>query len=114
MSLPDGCELAEGRLVFWEMATEEQLGEVDRLYEFCCTVACTNVLRPVGMVEVASQPIPEMIEGEVLRWGGRTLDPDAAREYSGQGYVLCQLKLPVQPMAAPVPPGTSVARPPGA
>lgn len=113
MSLPDSCELTPTHLVFWEMATEAQLAQTDRLYEFCCTVACTNALRPLGMVDIAHQPIPEVPEGEVFRWGRRTLEPDAARDYAAQGYVLCELKLPVQPMGSPVPPGTSILRPPG-
>ena len=65
------------------------------------------------MVEIAQQPIPEVAPGEVFRWGGRTLEAEAARDYSQQGYVLCELKLPVQAMGSPVPPGTSILRPPG-
>jgi hypothetical protein len=113
MSLPTGCELTETHLVFWEMATESQLEETQRLYEFCCGIACTNALRPLGMVEVVKRPIPDIAAGEALRWGPRTLEGEAAREYSARGYVLCQLRLPVQPMGAPVPPGVSATRPPG-
>jgi len=113
MSLPISCNLTDTHLVFWEMATEDQLVQSERLYEFCCTVACTNALRPMGMVEVVRHPIPEMADGETMDWGGRTLDADAARSYAGQGFLLCELRLPVQSMGMPVPPGVSAMRPPG-
>lgn len=112
MSLPDGCEVTETHLVFWELSTEHQLAETDRLYEFCCTVACTNGLRPLGMVEVTSQPIPEVTDGGVIFWGPRQLTAEAAAGYAAEGYVLCELKLPVQSMGAPIPPGVAAGRPP--
>jgi hypothetical protein len=113
MALPDSCELTPTHLVFWELAKETQLADTEKLYEFCCTVACTNLLRPLGMVEVEHRPIPEMGAGEVLAWGNRQLEAAAGREYAAAGYVLCQLRLPVQQMGAPVPQGISVARPAG-
>jgi hypothetical protein len=112
MSLPDGCEVTESHLVFWELSTENQLAETDRLYEYCCTVACTNGLRPLGRVEVISQVIPEVQDGEVFFWGPRQLSAEAAAGYAEAGYVLCELKLPVQSMGAPVPPGVALGRPP--
>jgi hypothetical protein len=111
MALPDGCEVTESHLVFWELATDTQLDDVDKLYEFCCTVACTNALRPLGPVEVVRQELPALAAGESMLWGSRTLSADAAREYATQGFVLCQLLLPVQAMGAPVPPGVSEVRP---
>jgi hypothetical protein len=111
MALPDGCEVTESHLVFWELATDAQLGDVDKLYEFCCTVACTNGLRPLGMVEVVRHDLPAIAVGESMLWGSRSLTAEAALEYSSQGFVLCQLLLPVQAMGAPVPPGISEARP---
>jgi hypothetical protein len=113
MALPDGCELTESRLLFWELATELQLADRDKLYEYCCTVACTNALRPLGMVEVVRHGIPALSDGEVLHWGNRQLDATSGRSYAAAGYVLCELRLPVQPMGAAVPPGISVTRPPG-
>jgi hypothetical protein len=113
MALPDSCELTATHLVFWELATETQLAETDKLYEFCCTVACTNALRPLGGVEVVRQPLPDMSDGQLLQWGNRQLAADAGRTYAAAGYVLCQLRLPVQPMGAPVPPGVQVSRPAG-
>jgi hypothetical protein len=100
MALPDSCELTTTHLVFWELADERQLADVDRLYEYCCTVACTNGLRPLGMVEVTAHSWPALGTGEVLRWGQRTVAADDAGSYARQGMVLCQLRLPVRPMAA--------------
>lgn len=111
MALPDGCELTSTHLVFWELAVPAQLDDIDKLYEFCCTVACTNALRPLGPVEVVRRPIPPLDAGDVVSWGDRTLAADAAQAYAAQGYVLCELRLPVQPMDAEVPPGVSVTRP---
>lgn len=111
MSLPDGCEVTGTHLVFWELSTEEQLAQTDRLYEFCCTVACTNALRPLGAVEVISHAIPEVTGDEVFFWGPRQLTAQAAASYAAAGYVLCELRLPVQSMGAQVPPGVPVARP---
>jgi hypothetical protein len=112
MALPDGCELTATHLVFWELATDDQLADVTKLYEHCCTVACTNALRPLGGIEVARHPIPDLADDEVLTWGDRALGAAAGRAYAAGGYVLCQLRLPVQPMGAPVPPGIAVDRPP--
>ena len=111
MALPDGCEATDTHLVFWELATFEQLDDQDKLYEFCCTVACTNAYRPLGPVETVAHEIPQLEEGAVIAWGGRSLTAEAARSYAEQGFVLCQLRLPVQPMGAPVPEGVSVTRP---
>lgn len=111
MALPDGCEVTPSHLVFWELANETQLADVDRLYEYCCTVACTNAFRPLGQVEVVRHEFPELTDGAALPWGNRSLDAAAARAYAADGYVLCELRLPVQPMGAPVPPGISVDRP---
>jgi hypothetical protein len=111
MALPDGCEITAEHLVFWELATVDQLTDTDKLYEFCCTVACTNALRPLGAVEIVRHPFPELGEREVLAWGNRTLTAEAGRSYADGGYVLCELRLPVQSMGAPVPPGISVTRP---
>jgi hypothetical protein len=111
MALPDGCELTSTHLVFWELATPDQLGDTDKLYEFCCTVACTNALRPLGAVEVVRHAFPELFGSEVLAWGSRSLAADASQSYAAQGYVLCELRLPVQAMGAPVPPGISANRP---
>ncbi len=98
MALPDSCELSETHLLFWEVAADTQLAETDRLYEYCCTVACTNGLRPLGPVEVTRGEIPDLAGGEVLSWGKRYLSSDAAETYKQQGYLLCLLRLPVQPM----------------
>jgi hypothetical protein len=113
MALPDSCELTPTHLVFWELASEPQLEDTDKLYEFCCTVACTNLLRPLGMVEVVRHPFPDLTDGQVLRWGNRSLAAEAGRGYRESGYVLCELRLPVQPMGAAVPPGVSTTRPVG-
>jgi hypothetical protein len=113
MALPDSCELTATHLIFWELATETQLADTDKLYEFCCTVACTNALRPLGPVEVVQQAIPDLGDGELLQWGSRHLAADAGQSYAEAGYVLCQLRLPVQSMGSPVPPGVSVGRPAG-
>jgi hypothetical protein len=111
MALPDGCEVTGSHLVFWELATETQLEDVDKLYEFCCTVACTNALRPLGPVEVEREALPELAPGETYLWGTRSLTADAALAYTEQGFVLCRLLLPVQAMGAPVPQGISEVRP---
>jgi hypothetical protein len=111
MALPDGCELTGAHLVFWELATEPQLVDVEKLYEFCCTVACTNALRPLGHVEVAQRPIPELEPDETVMWGNRSLTASAAADYRAQGFVLCELRLPVQRMGAMVPPGVAQERP---
>ncbi|HEY2332220.1 MAG TPA: hypothetical protein VGH94_09880 [Acidimicrobiales bacterium] len=113
MALPDGCELTDTHLVFWELSTPAQLNDVEKLYEHCCTVACTNALRPLGMVEIEQRPLPDLGEGEVLVWGTRSLEAAAGQAFAAQGYVLCQLRLPVQPMGAAVPPGISESRPAG-
>jgi hypothetical protein len=113
MALPDGCELTPTHLVFWELATQDQLGDTEKLYEFCCTVACTNALRPLGAVEVVRHPFPELLADEVLAWGSRSLAAEASQSYAEQGYVLCELRLPVQAMGAPVPSGVSAVRPTG-
>ena len=111
MALPDSCELTDTHLVFWELATEQQVADVDKLYEFCCTVACTNALRPLGPVEVVPRPIPTLEPGDVVIWGNRSLTAAAAAEYGAQGFVLCELRLPVQGMGAMVPPGVGQERP---
>ncbi|HUZ08999.1 MAG TPA: hypothetical protein VMU76_02420 [Acidimicrobiales bacterium] len=113
MALPDGCEVTPTHLVFWELASEPQLADTDKLYEFCCTAACTNAFRPLGPVEVVRHPYPDLGDGEVLLWGDRQLTAEAGRTYMASGHVLCELRLPVQPMGAPVPPGVSVGRPAG-
>ena len=38
---------------------------------------------------------------------------EAGRSYIASGYVLCELRLPVQSMGAPVPPGVALSRPLG-
>lgn len=111
MALPDSCQLTPTHLVFWELASEPQLTDTEKLYEFCCTVACTNALRPLGMVEVVRHPFPEMTDGQAMLWGSRHLTAEAADTYMASGYVLCELRLPVQPMGSPVPPGVSATRP---
>src|ERR1700730_6565972 len=110
MGLPDSCELTATHLVFWELATEAQLADTDKLYEFCCTVACMNALRPLGVVEIERHPLPDLEDGDLIQWGNRVLAADASRAYAAEGFVLCQLRLPVQPMGAPVPMGISVTR----
>jgi len=111
MALPDSCQLTPTHLVFWELASEPQLADTDKLYEFCCTVACTNALRPLGLVEVVRHPFPNMDQGQAMLWGNRRLSAEAADTYRGSGYVLCELRLAVQPMGAPIPPGISATRP---
>lgn len=111
MALPDGCEMTGSHLVFWELATETQLADVEKLYEFCCTVACTNGLRPMGPVDVVRSEFPVLTADDWLMWGNRSLSSEAAREYATQGFVLCELRLPVQGMSATVPPGISQERP---
>ena len=105
MALPDSCELTPTHLLFWELATESQLTDTEKLYEYCCTVACTNALRPLGPVEIRSRPIVTLADGEVARWGQRTLTADAARDLHQSG--LCPLR------AAPARPGHGCARPDG-
>jgi hypothetical protein len=109
--LPDGCEMTGSHLVFWELATEPQLADVDAHYERCCFVACTNALRPLGPVEILPQPLPDLSPGTAIMWGDRTLTAEAADMYRAQGYVLCELRLPVQAMGAAVPPNVSTERP---
>ena len=113
MALPDSCELTATHLIFWELASEPQLADTAKLYEFCCTVACTNALRPLGAVEVVRHPFPTLDDGQVLLWGNRQLAAEAGRTYRESGYVLCELRLPVQPMGAPVYRGVSATRPVG-
>jgi hypothetical protein len=109
--LPDGCEMTGSHLVFWELATEPQLADVDAHYERCCFVACTNALRPLGPVEIIPQPLPELAPGTAMLWGDRTLTAEAADAYRAQGFVLCEFRLPVQPMGAAVPPNVATDRP---
>jgi hypothetical protein len=97
--------------VFWELATEAQLEDVDAHYERCCFVACTNGLRPLGPVEIVSKPLPELAPGSTMLWGNRSLTAEAADAYRAQGLVLCVLGLPVQPMGAVVPPHVASERP---
>jgi len=111
MPLPDSCQLTESHLVFSELATEAQLADGDALYEHCCFVACTNGLRPLGPVEIAHGPLPDLEPGTSVLWGTRVLTAEAAVDYRAQGLVLCELRLPVQPMGAMVPPGVSIERP---
>jgi hypothetical protein len=113
MPLPDSCQLTPSHLVFWELATPAQLADEDKLYEYCCTIACTNALRPMGTVDVRSEAIPHLADEQQMLWGRRSLTAQAAKEYTVQGFVLCELRLPVQPIGAAVPPGVSVVRPPG-
>jgi hypothetical protein len=113
VALPDSCELTASHLVFWELATRAQSEDVERLYEHCCMIACTNFLRPLGDLEVTVEAIPGVADGGKVVWGSRTLEAEAARAYAAEGYVLCELRLPVQAMSAPVPPGVASARPPG-
>jgi hypothetical protein len=96
--------LTETHLVFSEIATTSQLDDTEALYEHCCFVACTNGLRPDGVVAVVQTPIPPMEPGEAILWGSRVLSADAADEYRADGYVLCELQLPVSPMGASRPP----------
>jgi hypothetical protein len=102
VALPEGCQLTESHLLFWELATEGQLNDSDRIYEYCCTVACTNALRPLGMVEVVRHAVPDLTDGEMLQWGNRYLDAEASHGYTAAGYVLCELRLPVRPMVGPI------------
>ncbi len=111
MPLPDSCELQETHLVFSELATELQLADSDALYEHCCFVACTNGLRPLGPVEVSFGPMPSLDPDTSILWGRRVLTAEAASEYRTAGFVLCELRLPVQPMGAAVPPGVATERP---
>ncbi|MFI5053380.1 MAG: hypothetical protein ACHQDE_03380 [Acidimicrobiia bacterium] len=111
MALPDGCEIRGSHLVFCELATEPQLVDVEKLYEFCCTVACTNGLRPMGPVEVVRWDLPALAADESVIWGNRSLTAEAAFQYAEQGFLLCELRLPVQGMSAAVPPGISQERP---
>jgi hypothetical protein len=111
VALPDGCELTDSHLVFWELATAAQLADVDAHYERCCFVACTNGLRPLGPVEILAQPIPELAPGTAVLWGNRSLTAEAAVTYRTQGFVLCEFRLPVQGMGAPVPPDIPLERP---
>ena len=103
MSLPESCKLTDTHLVFFELVTDTQLGKTDALYEHCCFVACTNGLRPAGPLEVAHGAIPALEEGTSILWGNRELSAEAAGTYQGQGYLLCELRLPVVAMGAPVP-----------
>jgi len=111
VALPDGCEMTGTHLVFWELATEPRLADVDAHYERCCFVACTNALRPLGPVEILPRPLPELAPGTEILWGDRSLTAEAADAYRAQGYVLCEFRLPVQPMGAAVPPNVSTERP---
>ena len=73
MAIPDGCELTATHLVFWELAAEEQLADTEKLYEFCCTVACTNALRPLGVVEIERHPIPDLRADRIANLAQRRL-----------------------------------------
>lgn len=103
MSLPESCQLTGTHLVFFELVTDAQLGKADALYEHCCFVACTNGLRPAGPLEVAHAAIPALEEGTSILWGNRELSAEAAGAYEEQGYLLCELRLPVTEMGSPVP-----------
>jgi hypothetical protein len=111
VALPEGCELTESHLVFYELVTEPQLDDVEVHYERCCFVACTNGLRPLGPVEILPRPLPELPPGTATLWGNRALSAEAADDYRDQGYLLCELRLPVQPMGAAVPPDVAMERP---
>ena len=111
MALPDGCEMTGSHLVFWELATAAQVADVDGNYERCCFVACTNALRPLGPVEIIPQPLPTLEPGTAILWGDRSLTAEAAEAYRAQGFMLCELRLPVQPMGAAVPPDVATDRP---
>ena len=113
MALPDSCELTATHLDLLGAGHRNPVGRHRQAVEFCCTVACTNALRPLGPVEVVQQAIPDLSDGELLQWGSRHLAADAGHSYAEAGYVLCQLRLPVQSMGSPVPPGVSVGRPAG-
>ena len=112
MALPDGCRLEGADLVFYELANEDTLANHDALYEHTCFVACTNALRPAGDTSVVRFPFPELAGSESLDWGGRYLTSELVDGYRAQGYVLCQLRLPVQPMGAPLPDGALALRRP--
>ncbi|MBW8826824.1 MAG: hypothetical protein JF603_10815 [Acidobacteria bacterium] len=105
MPLPDGCHLEGNELVFYELANEETLANEEGLYEHTCFVACTNALRPLGGTTVKRFDYPEIELTEALDWGGRLLTGEAIALYREQGYLMCQLRLPVAPMGGPVPEG---------
>ena len=90
MALPDSCELTQTHLVFWELASEAQLIDTEKLYEFCCTVACTNALRPLRHVEVVRHSIPDLADGQVLLWGNRQLTAEAGRDF--ERFWLCVVR----------------------
>jgi hypothetical protein len=112
MALPDGCHLEGNELVFYELANEATLADHDALYEHTCFVACTNALRPNGDTVVARFEYPVLTPEESLDWGGRFLTGELIDGYRSQGYVLCQLRLPVQPMGGPLPDGALALRRP--
>jgi hypothetical protein len=98
VALPEHCEVVDGALVFYELAQPDVLADADRLYEYTCFTACTNLLRPLGVPTVSTQALPELAPGEVTMWGGRALGAEAADTYRQQGFVLAELRLPVAPM----------------
>ena len=105
MPLPPGCHVEGGELVFYELASEETLADETGLYEHTCFVACTNGLRPLGAPAIVRFEYPAIDPDEVIDWGGRSITPDLLEVYRREGYLLCQLRLPVAPMGGPLPEG---------
>ena len=100
MALPDNCRLEDDELVFYELAREATLADAEGLYGHVCFVACTNALRPAGVPTVIRFGFPTMTADDVVDWGSRYLTRALVDEYRRDGYVLCELRLPVTPMAA--------------
>ena len=115
MALPDSCELTPTHLIFWELASEPQSADTAKLYEILVALwPAPTPLRPLGAVEVVRHPFPQPGRRPGAAVGQPSARrPEAGRTYRESGYVLCELRLPVQPMGAPVYRGISATRPVG-
>lgn len=103
MALPEQCRVEDNVLIFAELADDATLSDRDKLYEHVCFVACTNGLRPAGDVEVRRFEFPPIPDDSYAVWGGRSITAEAADSYRESGYRLCELRLPIAPMAGGAP-----------
>ncbi len=98
MALPVECELDGGSLVFWALARPADLEDSEKIFDHTCFIACTNGLRPLGAPEVRTHPYPELAPGTTGYWGQRTMTSESIDQFRDEGYVLCEMRLPVAPM----------------
>ena len=111
MAFPPQVEVTDGYLVFRELAHPDVLADADKLFEHVCFIACTNAFRPLGAQEIDTHELPNLEPGEYRYWGGARFDADDVDRFRGDGYVLAEIRLPAQPMGAPIPPGALQERP---